>query len=120
MQGNFRHVRLQEQFGQNDIYLFDQILRGNVTPTMRVLDAGCGLGRALVYLPREGWDGFAVDADDHAVEHVRRLAGSLAKSSPAENFLVDQPFLCSQKVTCAMRRIPFYTQNAFILPQLLF
>ena len=52
---------LQEQFGQIDIYLFDQLLRGNITPGMRVLDAGCGSGRNLVYLLREGYEVFAVD-----------------------------------------------------------
>src|ERR1039458_6978709 len=33
---------LPEQFGQIDIYLFDQLLRGRIGPGMRVLDAGCG------------------------------------------------------------------------------
>ena len=44
---------LQEQFGNIDIYLFDQLLRGRIGPGMRVLDAGCGGGRNLVYLLRE-------------------------------------------------------------------
>jgi SAM-dependent methyltransferase len=46
-------MSLQEQFGRIDIYLFDQILRGNILPGMRVVDAGCGHGRNLVYLLRE-------------------------------------------------------------------
>jgi hypothetical protein len=33
---------LQEQFGGIDIYLFDQILRGNISPGMVIFDAGCG------------------------------------------------------------------------------
>ena len=33
---------LQEQFGQIDIYLFDQLLRGRIAPGMRIFDAGCG------------------------------------------------------------------------------
>jgi len=81
-------VTLQEQFGQIDIYLFDQILRGNITPAMRVLDAGAGFGRNLVYLMREGCEVFAVDANAQAVEHVRRLAVSLGNPSQAENFRV--------------------------------
>ena len=81
-------VTLQEQFGQIDIYLFDQILRGNITPAMRVLDAGAGFGRNLIYLMREGCEVFAVDANAQAVEHVRRLAISLGNPSPAENFRV--------------------------------
>jgi len=77
---------LQEQFGQVDIYLFDQLLRGRIAPGMRVLDAGCGSGRNLVYFLREGYEVFGVDADPRAVEAVRRLAASLAPKLPATNF----------------------------------
>jgi tellurite methyltransferase len=81
-------VTPQEQFGQIDIYLFDQLLRGNITPAMCVLDAGCGPGRNLVYLLREGCRVFAVDSNPQAIEQVRRLAASLANPSPAENIRV--------------------------------
>ena len=81
-------MSLQEQFGQIDIYVFDQILRGNITPQMRVLDAGCGYGRNLVYLLREGCEVFALDANADGVEHVRALARELAPQLPAENFRV--------------------------------
>jgi SAM-dependent methyltransferase len=79
---------LQELFGQIDIYVFDQILRGNIAPGMRVLDAGCGYGRNLVYLLRAGCEVFAVDGDRGGVEHVRALAAQLAPRLPAENFRV--------------------------------
>ena len=36
---------LRAHFGELDIYLFDQLLRGQITPRMRLLDAGCGGGR---------------------------------------------------------------------------
>ena len=81
-------MNLQEQFGQIDIYVFDQILRGNIEPGMRVLDAGCGYGRNLVHLLREGCDVFALDADPDAVHHVRQLSRSLETGLPAENFQV--------------------------------
>ena len=77
---------MQEQFGQIDIYVFDQILRGNIAAGMRVLDAGCGYGRNLVHLLREGCEVFAVDADGEGVEHVRQLSASLGTGLPAENF----------------------------------
>jgi tellurite methyltransferase len=80
---------LQEQFGPIDIYLFDQLLRGRITPGMRIFDAGCGSGRNLVYLLREGYQVFAVDADPQAVASVRRLAASLAPALPADNFRVE-------------------------------
>jgi tellurite methyltransferase len=80
---------LQEQFGPIDIYLFDQLLRGRIVPGMRIFDAGCGSGRNLVYLLREGYEVFGVDSDPQAVETVRRLAASLAPALPAGNFRVE-------------------------------
>jgi SAM-dependent methyltransferase len=77
---------LQDEFGQIDIYVFDQILRGNITPAMRVIDAGCGYGRNLVYLLRQGCEVFAVDANPAGIEHVRQLSVSLGTGLPAENF----------------------------------
>ncbi len=81
-------MTLQDQFGQIDIYVFDQILRGNIAPGMRVIDAGCGYGRNLVYLLREGCEVCALDADAEAVEHVRALAAELAPGLPKDNFRV--------------------------------
>jgi 2-polyprenyl-3-methyl-5-hydroxy-6-metoxy-1,4-benzoquinol methylase len=45
---------LQALFGQIDIYLFDQLLRGRVPEGTRICDAGCGSGRNLVYFLRAG------------------------------------------------------------------
>ena len=77
---------IQEQFGQIDIYVFDQILRGNIEPGMCVLDAGCGYGRNLVHLLRQGCQVFALDADAEAVGHVRKLSASLQPGLPPQNF----------------------------------
>jgi len=80
---------LQEQFGQIDIYLFDQILKGHISPEMRILDAGCGGGRNLVYFLREGYDIFAADADERAVDTVRSMAHRFAPALPASNFRIE-------------------------------
>ena len=61
---------LSDQFGPIDIYLFDQLLRGRIKPGMCVLDAGCGGGRNLVYLLREGYSVFGADIDPRAVAEV--------------------------------------------------
>ncbi len=81
---------LQEQFGQIDIYLFDQLLKGRIAPGMRVLDAGCGYGRNLVYLLREDYEVFGVDADPEAVASARALVASLYPGLPATNFRVEK------------------------------
>lgn len=79
-------VDLQAQFGSIDIYLFDQLLRGRIAPGMRVLDAGCGSGRNLIYLLQSGYDVSATDASPDAIAAVRRLAAVLAPQLPASNF----------------------------------
>lgn len=80
---------LHEQFGDIDIYLFDQLLRGRIAPGSRILDVGCGSGRNLVYLLREGYEVYAVDSDHRAIEPVRRLAAKLAPALPPDNFRLE-------------------------------
>ena len=79
-------MTIQDQFGQIDIYVFDQILRGNIAPGMRILDAGCGYGRNLVHLLRQGAEIFALDGNPESVDYVRQLAAALAPTLPRENF----------------------------------
>jgi SAM-dependent methyltransferase len=81
--------RLREQFGDIDVYLFDQLLRGRITEGMRVLDAGCGGGRNLVFLLREGFDVWGVDEDPSAIARVREVAARLAPRLPADRFRVE-------------------------------
>jgi tellurite methyltransferase len=69
---------LQREFGNIDIYVFDQLLRGRIASGMRVFDAGCGGGRNLVYLLRQGYDVCGNDVDAGAIASVRALAASLA------------------------------------------
>jgi tellurite methyltransferase len=76
-------MTLQDQFGNIDIYLFDQILRGRITPGMRVFDAGCGGGRNLVYFLREGYDVCGVDTNASAVREVQAMAAQMGSASAA-------------------------------------
>ena len=80
---------LATEFGQIDVYLFDQLLRGRINPGMRVVDAGCGSGRNLVYLLRSGYEVYATDVDPTAVAHVHQLAATLGPHLPAANFRVE-------------------------------
>ena len=69
-------MSLRSEFGNIDIYVFDQLLRGRIAPGMRVFDAGCGGGRNLVYLLRQGFDVCGNDADASAIAQVRAMAAS--------------------------------------------
>ena len=77
-------MTLQEEFGNIDIYVFDQLLRGRIAAGMRVFDAGCGSGRNLAYLLRRGFDVCGNDADVNAIARVRELAASLAPGRPCD------------------------------------
>jgi tellurite methyltransferase len=81
-------AELRETFGEIDIYVFDQLLRGRFDARPRVLDAGCGDGRNIRYFLSRGFVCHAVDSDGGSVEHVRRLAAALAPGTPDERFQV--------------------------------
>jgi tellurite methyltransferase len=84
-QGSGISDSLRAEFGDIDIYLFDQFLRGRFDGHTRVLDAGCGSGRNLRYLLARGVGVFAIDESRAAVDAVRSLAAQLAPALPADN-----------------------------------
>lgn len=68
---------LTSTFGNIDIYLFDQLLKGRVAVGDRILDAGCGSGRNAHYLLREGFDVYGADENPRAVAAFTELAAEL-------------------------------------------
>jgi len=80
---------LRQQFGDIDVYLFDQLLRGRIVSGMKVLDAGCGSGRNLVFLMRAGFDVWGVDESEEAIAAVQRLATELTREAPPRRFRVE-------------------------------
>lgn len=81
-------TNLHELFGDIDIYLFDQILKDRFSPEMKILDAGCGGGRNIVYFLREGFQVFGIDRNADAIAHVRQLAQTIAPEISKENFQI--------------------------------
>jgi len=79
-------TNLSDIFGEIDIYLFDQLLRGRIPPGSRVLDAGCGAGRNIRYLLDAGYDVSATDSNPDAISGAMRLAAELNPSLPPTNF----------------------------------
>ena len=101
---------LQGLFGQIDIYLFDQLLRGRVPAGTRICDAGCGSGRNLVFFLREDYDVRAVDADRAAIDVVRSIAERLAPDLPADNFRVEPV----EKMSFPDRSVDFVISSAVL------
>jgi len=87
---------LKQRFGNIDIYLFDQLLKGAYDNCRTVLDAGCGGGRNLVYLLQNGFDVYGIDPNPEAIAAVKELSKKLSPNSSPDNFKVasaeDLPF----------------------------
>jgi SAM-dependent methyltransferase len=75
--------RLHAEFGDIDIYVFDQLLKGRIEKGDRVLDAGCGGGRNVFYLMREGFGVWGVDQSPDAIAEIRRQAAAVAPGTEA-------------------------------------
>ena len=83
-----RPSQLREQFGDIDIYLFDQLLRGCIDERATVLDAGCGSGRNLVFLVRAGMRVYGVDASADAIAAAQRRLSEAAPEFDAGQLAV--------------------------------
>lgn len=81
---------LKETFGNIDIYLFDQLLKGRFDHCKSIIDIGCGNGRNLIYFLRNNFEVYGIDQQPQSIEEVRRLSKQLAPNNPLENFVVGQ------------------------------
>lgn len=80
---------LHDSFGDIDVYLFDQLLRGRLRSEMSILDAGCGSGRNLVYFLRNNFNVFGIDESPTAVAQTKELAAELAPRLSPGNFRLE-------------------------------
>ena len=78
----------QEIYGNIDIYLFDQLLKGTYQRCKKVLDIGCGSGRNLHYFLRNGYNVFGIDQSPEAIAAVCSLSNTLSSDNAPENFIV--------------------------------
>jgi tellurite methyltransferase len=87
---------LQNLYGNIDIYLFDQLLKGTYQHCEDILDIGCGGGRNLHYFLKNSYRVFGVDQSPDAINSVRSLSVESGSANPPENFSVanadDLPF----------------------------
>lgn len=83
---------LQQLYGNIDIYLFDQLLKGTYDNCKKVLDAGCGGGRNLVYFLNNGYDVYGVDPNPNAVAALRQLGKGNFSVASAEDMSFDDNY----------------------------
>jgi len=88
--------QLLETFGNIDIYLFDQLLKGRFDDCRKIIDIGCGYGRNLKYFLKNGFEVYGVDKSTDAIEAVKELSQQLSPHHSSNHFSVglaeDIPF----------------------------
>jgi len=78
----------QLEYGDIDIYLFDQILKGRFDNADRILDAGCGWGRNSYHFLKRKYNLYAIDQQEEAIEGMKSMASELYPGLPHTNFTV--------------------------------
>ena len=73
--------------GRMDVYLLDQLLKGNIDLDQAILDAGCGGGRNTVYFMRKQVEVYGIDHSHEAISEIRALSQALGYAFP-ERFSV--------------------------------
>jgi 2-polyprenyl-3-methyl-5-hydroxy-6-metoxy-1,4-benzoquinol methylase len=72
-----------------DIYLLDQFLKDRITKNSRILDAGCGGGRNIYWLLKQGYDVSAYDPQEDVISDLKMHFPSLKYRKGA---IEDRPF----------------------------
>lgn len=91
---------INQHLGNIDIYLLDQILKGRYSSDMKVLDAGCGEGRNLMYFMNNNFDVSGVDINSEAIRMVKFIIGANYAHLAKGNFHV-----------CGVDAMPFDNQH---------
>lgn len=84
----FMKEDLRNQFGNIDIYLFDQLLKGTYDDCQSILDAGCGQGRNVSYFLQSGYQVYGVDSSADNIARIKQMAAPFSGSSSQDNFKI--------------------------------
>lgn len=78
------YKKINQEIGNLDLYLLDQILKGNFDGRNRILDAGCGEGRNLTYFINNDCEVYGMDQNPQAL----LMAMMTYKTVPKEHWAV--------------------------------
>ncbi len=78
---------LNHLLGNIDLYLLDQILKGRFESQHKILDAGCGEGRNIVYFIRNNYQVFGIDKNGESIQRLKYQVKSINKNYPLTRFM---------------------------------
>ena len=76
---------LNSALGNADLILIDQILKNRFHKQMKILDAGCGEGRNMVYFIKNDFNIYGIDVNSDAVKMAKFYCKSLNRTFEVEN-----------------------------------
>lgn len=82
--------QLNNFLGNIDLYLLDQILKNKVARNAKILDAGCGEGRNLIYFLNNDYHVNGIDQNPDAIQMLQFVVGSSYPGYPKDRFEVGQ------------------------------
>lgn len=68
---------INNQLGDADLFLIDWMLKGNIQADSRILDAGCGSGRNLLYFMQNNFDVIGVDSNESEIRALNFISENL-------------------------------------------
>lgn len=85
-----------DQLGKMDVYLIDQLQKGRINKSMKILDAGCGYGRNCEYFIKNDFEIYGVDKKEEAVlelkENINKWNPEFDKNNFQTNNLIKTAF----------------------------
>lgn len=81
---SMHYKELNNQVGNIDLYLLDQVLKGRFEDKHKILDAGCGEGRNLRYFINNGFEVYGIDNNPMAIQ----MAHFTYKQVPLKNWVI--------------------------------
>lgn len=78
---------INQEFGNTDLILIDNILKERFQRDMRILDAGCGEGRNMVYFIRQNYNIYGLDKDQDIITMAQTIGRSLNQGFIKENII---------------------------------
>ncbi|CAN5153700.1 hypothetical protein BH23BAC1_BH23BAC1_45160 [soil metagenome] len=80
--------QLNKELGNIDIYLLDQILKGRFPEDFKIMDAGCGEGRNLIYFLNNKFEVYGLDKNPSAIRMLQFVAQTLNPGISRQNFVI--------------------------------
>lgn len=79
-------------WGNTDIYLLDQIMKGRYQATDKILDAGCGDGRNMHWFLQHKMEITGIDQSEDAIQLLKANNSSLPQSRFNVSLIENTPF----------------------------